>query len=204
MGLWGNIVILIGTILLGFPVPMGTTPLVMCCGFLYGIVLGISTITVGSMIGACLSFIICRNYLRSYVESKIGGRSHLMLVMKSIKENSFKVIILIRSSPIPFGVQNALLAISRVDFGVYLAGSFIGLLPEQLILVYFGSSAHQLSDIFDGTMSGFHQLLLFLQIIICIVILLTLIWMGRKAIQDAIRESQIEKMKFGGESTHTI
>jgi len=52
-----------------------------------------------------------------------------------------------RFTPIPFGLQNAIFAISGIPFGHFAAATWLGLLPEAVMWNYFGYAAKTLSDL---------------------------------------------------------
>lgn len=59
------------------------------------------------------------------------------------------------------------------------------------MLVYFGSTAKEMKDIFDGKSGGkMEQLLLVAQVIVTILILVFLVRIGKKALNDAMNKSQ--------------
>lgn len=113
--------------------------------------------------------------------------------MKAVDKHAFKLCLMIRSSPIPFGLQNGLFSISNIQTSTYFISTFLGLIPEQLILVYMGSTAKDITEILSGSVepAGYQQILLFVQFIVCIVLLVFLIYSGRKAFNEAIQEIDI-------------
>ena len=60
--------------------------------------------------------------------------------------NGMRVVCLARLTPIPFGIQNAVFAISVLPRWKYVAASMIGLLPGQIIEAYIGSSLKNLGE----------------------------------------------------------
>ena len=58
--------------------------------------------------------------------------------------NGMRVVCLARLTPIPFGIQNAVFAISVLPRWKYVAASMLGLLPGQIIEAYIGSSLKNL------------------------------------------------------------
>jgi len=193
IGLIGNLFLILFYLITSFPVPMGTSPLALAAGFLYGITLGLFTVTVGSIVGAIISFWACRKIFSDWVSLRVRSNQGLMAVMAAVEKHAFKMCFFVRMSPIPFGMQNSLFAISKIKFTTYCSASLLGLFPEQLMLVYFGSTAKDLKDIFDGKVNfGLaQQVIMVVQIIVCISILGFLTYTGRKAFQDATKDEEI-------------
>ena len=98
-----------------FPMTWGYIVLNMAAGYLYGFVAGLLTVTISVVFGVTVSVIICRYFLRNLVQSKLQS-SHLKAIIQVIESRrGFKVVILTRLTPIPFGLQNGLFAVSDDD-----------------------------------------------------------------------------------------
>lgn len=122
------------------------TPLTLSAGYLFGVQNGILTVLVGATGAACVGFWISRTFLRDYVESTLlapaadgSSPNTLAKLDKAIGKEGFKLLVLIRLSPIfPFSVTNYLYGASSIDFGSYLAGTLIGFVPTTTAYVYTG------------------------------------------------------------------
>ena len=51
------------------------------CGFLYGVPLGITVVTIGSLAGASVSFFVCRQVLSTWIEEKLTYKKQLFRVV---------------------------------------------------------------------------------------------------------------------------
>lgn len=125
------------------------TPLTLSAGYLFGIQQGILAVLAGATGAACIGFWISRTFLREYVEStlltpstnKNGEKSSntLLKLDRAIGEEGFKLLVLIRLSPIfPFSVTNYLYGASSMGFGPYILGTLIGFVPTTAAYVYTG------------------------------------------------------------------
>jgi uncharacterized membrane protein YdjX (TVP38/TMEM64 family) len=122
------------------------TPLTLSAGYLFGLQNGILTVLVGATGAACVGFWISRTFLRDYVESTLlapapdgSSPNTLAKLDKAIGKEGFKLLVLIRLSPIfPFSVTNYLYGASSIDFGSYLFGTLIGFIPTTTAYVYTG------------------------------------------------------------------
>jgi len=195
IGWWGNIVLILIYIVISFPVPIGTSPLALCCGFLYGIGLGFATISIGSMLGSILSFWVCRKMFKEWVEKEIKSKPTLIAIMKAVETNSFKICFMVRSAPIMFGIQNALFAISSMKFNVYVVATWFGLFPEQLLLAYMGSTTKNISDVIAGRVENaqFQKVFVLVQAFFGFTILILLIFQARRVFNKAIEEAEKEQ-----------
>ena len=122
------------------------TPLTLSAGYLFGLQNGILTVLVGATGAACVGFWISRTFLREYVESTLlapapdgSSPNTLAKLDKAIAKEGFKLLVLIRLSPIfPFSVTNYLYGASSIDFGSYLFGTLVGFIPTTTAYVYTG------------------------------------------------------------------
>ena len=98
--------------LVSFPMAWGYILLNVAAGYLYGFVLGFLVVIFSVLCGLFTAFIVCRRYLRDFVRSRLESDS-LKAIMRVVEgKRGFKVIALTRLTPIPFGLQNGLFAVS--------------------------------------------------------------------------------------------
>ena len=71
-------------------------------------------------------------------------------LLLSRSPQAFKIIILSRLTPIPFGLQNAIFAVNNtISIWRYLQATFIGLLPGQILNVYLGSTLRSMEQVMN-------------------------------------------------------
>lgn len=99
--------------LVSFPFGFGYIILNMAAGYLYGVIRGQVVVTLSVAIGFTIAFFICRCCLKDWAMQYVS-KSTTLLAMTRIVEgpNGSKVILFTRFTPIPFGLQNALFAVS--------------------------------------------------------------------------------------------
>jgi uncharacterized membrane protein YdjX (TVP38/TMEM64 family) len=97
--------------------------------------------------------------------------------LASLKEKSWKLIILVRLSPVlPFSVMNLVLSAIRFPIKIFLIGSFIGMLPRTLFAIYVGTRAQNLKSLIENeTTTDFP----YSEIIIILLTLITIFGIGR-------------------------
>lgn len=99
--------------LISFPFGFGYIILNMMAGYLYGIVRGQLIVMVSVAVGLSISFLLCKRWFRNYAESMVTSNNAMQAVLKVVQgPHGFKVIFLTRFTPIPFGLQNVLFAVS--------------------------------------------------------------------------------------------
>ena len=63
------------------------------------------------------------------------------------EQDAFQLVLLSRLTPIPFGLQNSLFAVSTMSFDKYLQATCLGLFPCQIINVYLGSTLRSMEEV---------------------------------------------------------
>lgn len=81
-----------------------------------------------------------RNNNRQQVEGLLEENPKFQALDKAIAKEGFKVILLLRLSPIfPFALSSYLYGATSVDFFEYMMGTLIGFFPGTLAYVYGGT-----------------------------------------------------------------
>jgi len=175
LGILGNIIFCIMFILISFPFILGGyTPLTLGAGAIYGIVIGTVTVSLGSTLGACLTFWVSRCIARKWVENKVKQSKEFQFFMLLLQgDNQWLVLFLARMAPIPFGLQNCFFALTNISFRNFILSTFIGLLPFQVVWTHLGTTLRHLGKITSGEleMSFWQKLSLFLQLVVVIALI---------------------------------
>lgn len=151
--------------LVSLPIAWGYIVINVATGYLYGFQIGLLVTFSAATLGIIFAHLIIKSFLVKHVEKFITDSTSgsllkkLSLLLKdSSKKDAFQLVLLSRLTPIPFGLQNSLFAISSMNLDKYLQASCLGLIPCQMINVYFGStlrSMEEVHDIFITKMSMF-------------------------------------------------
>ena len=126
-------------------------PLTASAGYLFGLPQGTAVVLVSASIAAAISFVIGRTLLRSYVENLLDGYPEFQKIDKAIGKEGFKLMLLLRLSPIfPFALSNYLYGASSVRFWPFFWGTLLGFTPGTMAYVYTGEVGKALT-IGDGS-----------------------------------------------------
>lgn len=138
-------------VICSFPLMWGYIVLVISAGFLHGAIKGSAIVIVCAGAGVTISHFVLSSCLRDVVKKKIlPSRNGLKALINAVDGvNGMRVVCLARLTPIPFGIQNAIFAISVLPRWKYVAASMLGLLPGQLIEAYIGSSLKNLGELYS-------------------------------------------------------
>jgi uncharacterized membrane protein YdjX (TVP38/TMEM64 family) len=105
-----------------------------CMGF--GLCMVVST--AASALGALLTMLFARHFLRSSVESRFADK--LNDINKGIEKNEVAYLLSLRLAPIiPFVAFNLLAGLTRVRPWTFLWTSFLGMLPGTMLYVNAGN-----------------------------------------------------------------
>jgi len=196
LGLWGNLILIGCYIIIAFPVAVGYTAVGLACGFLYGPIEGVITTFIGAQIlGSSISFWMCGTLFKDWVEKKLKENKKADSVLKAVRKNGFKIIIMSRLTPIPFGIQNALFGVSGIHFVPYILATWLGMLPEAFLWCYFGSKAREINDVLHGEadFGVWQKVILAVEIISAVLLVVILGFLGRRAMKKAIQEQELEQ-----------
>ncbi|KAJ7945966.1 TVP38/TMEM64 family membrane protein [Quillaja saponaria] len=115
-------------------------PLTMSAGLLFGSVIGTIIVSISGTMAASIAFLIARYFARERVLKLVEGNKKFLAIDKAIGENGFRVVTLLRLSPLlPFSLGNYLYGLTSVKFVPYVLGSWLGMLPGTW--AYVGAGA---------------------------------------------------------------
>lgn len=99
-------------IVVSFPMMWGYIILNLGAGYIYGFVGGSIVTTIGANVGALVSFVVCRRLWKDYVLQKLSSYENLRQIVRVIEgRQGFRIIMMTRLTPVPFGLQNALFSV---------------------------------------------------------------------------------------------
>eukprot|EP01090_Pellita_catalonica_P011987 TRINITY_DN2504_c0_g1_i3.p2 TRINITY_DN2504_c0_g1~~TRINITY_DN2504_c0_g1_i3.p2 ORF type:complete len:294 (-),score=41.45 TRINITY_DN2504_c0_g1_i3:864-1745(-) len=193
IGYWGYLLFIVAFIAMGMPFLFGYSVLGLAAGFLYYIYIGTALMYVGTNIGAWIAFFGCRYLFRKSLIEEIEKNAKINAVFMAINEHALKLSLLIRYVPgLPWGMQNAVMAVSVVPFWKFALGTAIAVLPEQVVITYFGSTIRSLSEIASGERGGTKEyILLAVEGAIAILFLVMVVIISRRALKKMTAEQAL-------------
>eukprot|EP00250_Pteridium_aquilinum_P017768 c23776_g1_i1 orf=978-2066(-) len=115
-------------------------PLTMSAGLLFGTVMGTILVSISGTIAATLAFLIARYVARDRILKFAEGNKKFLAIDKAIGENGFRVVALLRLSPLlPLSLSNYIYGLTSVDILPYVLGSWLGMLPGTWAYVSAGA-----------------------------------------------------------------
>ncbi|XP_021775281.1 uncharacterized protein LOC110739132 [Chenopodium quinoa] len=115
-------------------------PLTMSAGLLFGSVTGTVLVSISGTLAASIAFLIARYFARERILKLVEGNKKFKAIDKAIGENGFRIVALLRLSPLlPFSLGNYLYGLTSVKFIPYVLASWLGMLPGTWAYVNAGA-----------------------------------------------------------------
>ena len=126
----------------------------MAAGLLFGVLQGTLLVSISSISGATIAFLIGRYLARGWVAGKIQGNQKFEAIDVAVAQEGWKIVGLTRLSPLfPFNLLNYAFGLTQVSLKDYFLASWIGMLPGTVMYVYIGSLAGDLATLVSGELS---------------------------------------------------
>eukprot|EP00002_Diphylleia_rotans_P000037 TRINITY_DN10018_c0_g1_i1.p1 TRINITY_DN10018_c0_g1~~TRINITY_DN10018_c0_g1_i1.p1 ORF type:complete len:277 (+),score=59.78 TRINITY_DN10018_c0_g1_i1:46-876(+) len=150
------------------PLPFLFIGLCITSTFSLGFLPAISPLCIGTVSGMAFAWFLCHSNLRPFILSKLENVEAMHLLHKELVDHHWKIIVVMRLSPIPIGLQNVMLGLVMTGteaFWRYVLGSSAIIIPEILIYMLAGSTMKDISEFMVGhvQLGPWEQFLLVLQ-----------------------------------------
>jgi uncharacterized membrane protein YdjX (TVP38/TMEM64 family) len=81
-------------------------------GYLYGLWPGFALTAVSASLGALVAFVLCRRFFVEYIGTTVAAYDNFKQIVRVIEgRQGFRIIMMARLTPVPFGLQNALFSV---------------------------------------------------------------------------------------------
>jgi len=139
-GIWAPIIFIViytfGTIFIP------STPFMAIAGIFFDFTYGLIYTIIGGLLSSIVVFAFARKTGQDSVEKLLKNKyaGYLTKYDARLKEGGIFSLIILRIMPImPFNVLNILMGISKIEIRNYVIGTVLGLIPSNVVTVYFGS-----------------------------------------------------------------
>ena len=113
--------------------------LTLMAGLAYG-VWGFPLVIISATLAAAVAFLLGRYVAHERVNRWIAGKPKLLALNRAVSEEGWRVVGLMRLSPIiPYGLQNYLFSVTHIDFVPFVLATLVGIMPATALFVYIGS-----------------------------------------------------------------
>ncbi len=111
-------------------------PLTLAAGAVFGSFFGVVYVSVGSTLGAGLSFLIARYFARGMVSGWLSKNAKFKQLDEMSESYGTSIVAITRLIPLfPFNMLNYGFGLTRVRFGTYFFWSWICMLPGTILYV---------------------------------------------------------------------
>jgi len=133
------------------PVFVSVDALSFAAGVLFPLVTAEGVVMLATYLSATVIFFLGRDFLRTRVMAFIAGHQRFAALDKAISgDHAFKLMLLLRLTPLPFALVSYALSVTDVKFRPYLAATS-GILVYNGSLVYFGYATKHLTGLARDT-----------------------------------------------------
>ncbi|KGG14541.1 MULTISPECIES: TVP38/TMEM64 family protein [unclassified Prochlorococcus] len=161
----------------------------MIGGFIYGSFLGSLYVFVGAILGAIITFVISRLFLRTWLIKNIDRLPKFQLAEKIIDNEGLKIIILTRLSPLfPFGLLNVAYALSNVSLRDFIIG-LLAIFPGTFLYSSLGSLASEISR-FNEILSNRNDLFSFLLTLIGLLSTFLIVFLTARSASKLLQDKK--------------
>ena len=135
LGIWGHLVfvgIYIAAVIAGIP----GSAITVTAGVLFGSVMGVVLVSIGSTVGASLAFLIARYFARDAIARWLSSKERFSRLDQLTEQHGAIMVAITRLIPIfPFNLLNYGFGITRVRFWTYVFWSWLCMLPGTVLYV---------------------------------------------------------------------
>jgi len=124
------------------------TPFNAAGAFIFGKVTGTICNILGATLGATLSFILGRYFLRDFAKGMLTGK--LGELDRKAEQHGFSIVFYLRIVWFPFIFLNYGAGATRIRFGDYFWATFLGTMPAIVIASYFFGSLKEIIASYEG------------------------------------------------------
>jgi len=111
--------------------------LTIFAGFLFGWLVGGIVVAFAATAGATVIFLAARSAFGDFLRERVGGR--VKRLADGFEEDAFSYLLVLRLAPVfPFFVMNIAPALFNVPLRIYVAATFLGILPGTFAYAYLG------------------------------------------------------------------
>ena len=139
---WEGVLLFACVIVLAQMLIAPMSPVALAAGFSFGLGRGWAAITIGTALGAAVNFLISRYLARGFIAKRLAQNEKFRLIDAAIGREGWKIVMLLRFVPMPFGLANYAYGLTAIRFWPYLLGSIFAIVPANLFLVYLGHTAY--------------------------------------------------------------
>ncbi|CAG8473674.1 19678_t:CDS:2, partial [Cetraspora pellucida] len=154
-------------------------------------------IMLGDGLAATGAFIFGRyvfsDWVRAQIEKKPSIAEFNHLINNVITEEGWKIVLMLRLTPLPFNLVSYIFSVSIVDFWTFLWATLLGVLPGAFNAVWIGSLVKSLSKLDEYKLKNKDVVIMTMNFIFVLCCVIALSLFGKRSLRKAmlkLRESK--------------
>lgn len=194
LGIWGPVFVIAFYIVACVLLLPGSI-ITLGAGFIFKVVIGTITVSIGSTLGACAAFWVGRTLARKWIAGQVAQNKKFAAIDEAVAQQGFKIVLLTRLSPIfPFNMLNYAFGLTKISFWKYALGSWIGMMPGTVMYVYFGAGLRSLADVASGQVEkgAAGKIFFWLGLAATMVVTIFITRLARNALKQAVPQTSSE------------
>jgi uncharacterized membrane protein YdjX (TVP38/TMEM64 family) len=158
----------------------------------------------GSLLAGVLQFALARQLLRTPIQRALAARPSLAAIQRAVGRDQFHLQVLLRLTPLNPATISYLLGAAGVRFSGFLIAC-LALTPNLAIEVYFGHAGRRVARLAggDARTAHLHDLAVVGGLATCVIVMVFISRMARKAVMQAVAETERVTSNSGTESEST-
>lgn len=191
LGFWAPVIfIMLDMLFVVFLLP--SVLLTLSAGFLFGTLMGTTIIVLATTFGAAIAFIISRYVFSQTVKDYLHSHKKMQVINEEFATVGWKVVLLTRLVPFfPLKLSNYLFGAAPFSFSDFIIGTFIGIIPNTVFIVYAGSLANDIYRLIEGDLMATKQVLLFYAFAL-LFLLVAVVYISRVSQKALLRYESLE------------
>ncbi|MGR9114274.1 MAG: TVP38/TMEM64 family protein [Gammaproteobacteria bacterium] len=139
----------IGLFVVSTPFFVSVDVLCFAAGLLFPLGIGVAYMIISTYLAAALIFVLGRHLFRRKAVELIAKHPKFAALDAVLDRESFKLMLLLRLTPLPFAMLSYAFAVARVEFWPYLVTTS-GILIYHVTLVYVGYTTKHIAGLVSG------------------------------------------------------
>lgn len=164
----------------------------LAAGLAFGLVKGVLLVWVSAVAAAAIGFLMARSFARHRIEKLVKKNEKYEAVDRAIKKHGWKVVLLLRASPLlPYTVSNYLYGLTAVDFVHYLIATAVGLVPMVAVYVSIGAAGREAA--LAAAHGGHHNTAEIVVLVVGILFTISAVFLITRAARRELAEMRVAK-----------
>jgi uncharacterized membrane protein YdjX (TVP38/TMEM64 family) len=164
--------------------------LCIAAGAMFGLGWGIPAVLAGALLGSSLQFALSHHLLKQRIGKVLAARPSLAAIQRAVMRDEFRLQVLLRLTPLNPATISYVLGATGVRFAGFITAC-LALTPHLAVGVYFGRATKHATLLASETARSarLHDLVLGVGLLTCIVVMVVISRMARKALTEAVEQA---------------